>query len=102
MNKTKQETISLGLAENMAAAGETRLRRKFFAAASAAVIASLGCGSSAMAQSANDARPKADSQLPPVQITAPAPKRRANSAPAQRADRGAARRVTQSARKPEQ
>jgi catecholate siderophore receptor len=102
MNKTKQETISLGLAENMEAAGELRLSRKFLAAASVAVIAALGSGSSAIAQSAADARPKADSQLPPVQITAPTPKRRANSAPAQRAERGAARRVTQSARRPEQ
>jgi catecholate siderophore receptor len=103
MNETRQETISLGLAGNLEAGGRFRLSRQFLAAASAAVIASLGGGfSPATAQSAgSDAGPKADSQLPPVQITAPAPKRRANSAAAQRADRGAARRATQSARRPE-
>jgi catecholate siderophore receptor len=104
MNRTTQETISLGQAENTGISSELRLSRKFLAAASVAVIASLGCGlSPAMAQSAGgDARPKADSQLPPVQITAPAPRHRANTAPAQRADRGGARRATQAARRQEQ
>jgi catecholate siderophore receptor len=102
MNKTRQQTMSLGQAENTGTVGKLRLRSTFLAAASIAVIASL-CGlSPAMAQSAGgDARPKADSQLPPVQITAPTPQRRANTAPARRAGRGGARRVTQSARKPE-
>ena len=55
-----------------------------------------------MAQSAGgDARPKVDSQLPPVQITAPTQQRRANTSPARRADRGGARRVTRAARNPE-
>jgi catecholate siderophore receptor len=56
-----------------------------------------------MAQSVGgDARPKADSQLPPVQITAPTPRHRASTAPAQRADRGGARRATRAARRQEQ
>lgn len=41
------------------------------------------------------------SQLPPISVTAPEPKRRASSAPAQRADRGGARRRAQAARRPE-
>ena len=40
------------------------------------------------------------SQLPPVQVTAPEEKRRANSAPAQRADRAGQRRRSQAARRP--
>jgi catecholate siderophore receptor len=45
---------------------------------------------------------QAESQLPPIQITAPEAKRRASSAPAQqRADRAGQRRRTQAARHPE-
>src|SRR4051812_46077104 len=44
---------------------------------------------------------QAGSQLPAIQITAPEAKRRAHSAPAQRADRGAQRRRSQMARRPE-
>jgi catecholate siderophore receptor len=44
---------------------------------------------------------QAGSQLPPISVTAPEAKRRAASAPAQRADRGGARRRTQAARRPE-
>src|SRR5262249_50082671 len=102
MNRTKQQTMSLGQAENTETAGKLRLRSTFLAAASVVVIASLGCGfSPAMAQSGGDARPKADSQLPPVQITAPPPQRRASTAPARRAERGGARRATRAARNPE-
>jgi catecholate siderophore receptor len=43
----------------------------------------------------------AGSQLPAIQITAPEAKRRTHSAPAQRADRGAQRRRSQVARRPE-
>ena len=42
------------------------------------------------------------SQLPPVQVTAPEERHRANSAPAQRADRGGQRRRAQAARRPPQ
>lgn len=41
------------------------------------------------------------SQLPPISVTAPEAKRRTRSAPAQRADRGAQRRRSQVARRPE-
>src|SRR5436305_5784037 len=44
---------------------------------------------------------QAGSQLPPISVTAPEVKRRANSASAQRADRGGARRRVQAARRPE-
>ena len=42
------------------------------------------------------------SQLPPVQVTAPEEQHRANSAPAQRAERGGQRRRAQAARRPPQ
>jgi len=42
------------------------------------------------------------SQLPPVQVTAPEERRRANSAPSQRADRAGQRRRSQAARRPPQ
>lgn len=44
---------------------------------------------------------QAAAQLPPIQITAPEAKRRASSAPAQRADRAGQRRRSQAARNPE-
>jgi catecholate siderophore receptor len=57
----------------------------------------------AHAQTAGATQPQATSQLPQIEITAPEAKRRANTAPAQRADRAAAqRRSSQAARQPEQ
>jgi catecholate siderophore receptor len=53
------------------------------------------------AQTAATQQGQAGSQLPPIQITAPDAKRRANSAPAQRADRVGQRRRSQAARRPE-
>jgi catecholate siderophore receptor len=104
MKKTGQETNLLAQGENTDTAAGLRLRRTFLTAASVAAIASLGCGfTPAMAQSAGgDAKPKADSQLPPVQITAPTQQRRAHSAAAQQVDRGGARRATQAARRQQQ
>jgi catecholate siderophore receptor len=63
--------------------------------------AALG-GVAAHAQTAETTQQaQAGSQLPPISVTAPEAKRRAASAPAQRADRGGARRRTQAARRPE-
>jgi catecholate siderophore receptor len=93
MNRTKEETASLGLGGGAGLAGGCKLNRRFLAAASVAVIASMGGGvPAARAQSAADAGPKAESQLPPVEITAPT-QHRANRAPARRADHGAQRAV---------
>ena len=92
MNRTKEETTSLGLGGGAGLAGGCKLNRRFLAAASVAVIASMGGGvPAARAQSAGDG-PKAESQLPPVEITAPT-QHRANRAPARRADHGAQRAV---------
>jgi catecholate siderophore receptor len=93
MNRTKVETASLGLSGGAGLAGACKLNRRFLAAASVAVIATMGGGiPAAMAQSAGDAAPKPESQLPPVEITAPR-QHRSNSAPARRADHGAQRAV---------
>jgi catecholate siderophore receptor len=63
--------------------------------------AALAC-TAAHAQTAGATQQaQAGSQLPPISVTAPEVKRRASSAPAQRADRGGARRRTQAARRPE-
>jgi catecholate siderophore receptor len=56
----------------------------------------------AHAQTAGATQPRAASRLPQIEITAPEAKRRANSAPAQRADRGTQRHRSQAARQPEQ
>ena len=106
MNKIKKQPVSLyatgGIGFAGGIAGNHKLSRRFLAAASVAVLAYAGCGlSSAVAQTAGGARPNADSQLPPINVTAPEAQRRAGNAPAQRADRGAQRRA-QAARKPEQ
>jgi catecholate siderophore receptor len=61
-----------------------------------AALGVLACATATQAQT-----PQAASQLPPIQVTAPEAKRRANSAPTQRADRGAQRRRSQAARRPE-
>lgn len=59
-------------------------------------LCALACTTAAHAQT-----PQTASQLPAIQITAPETKRHANSAPAQHADRGAQRRRSQAARRPE-
>jgi catecholate siderophore receptor len=65
-------------------------------------VSSATLATAAHAQTAAAAqRPQTGSQLPAIQITAPEAKRRANSAPAQRADRGALRRRSAAARRPE-
>jgi catecholate siderophore receptor len=103
MNKTKEETASLVSAGVVGLAGEYSLSRRYLTAASVAVIASMGCGlSGAMAQSAGDAKPKPDSQLPPVEVTAPSAQHHTNSAPSHGVDRGGQRHATQTARRPEQ
>ena len=62
-----------------------------------ATLGVLVCATAARAQTAGATQPQAGSQLPSIQITAPDAKRRANSAPTQRADRAA---QSQAARKP--
>src|SRR3984957_20108245 len=67
-----------------------------------AALGGLACTTTAPAQTVGTAPTSpAGSQLPPIEITSPEVKRRANSAPAQRADRGAQKRRTQAARRPE-
>src|SRR5580700_3020414 len=89
MNKMRKTRASLHSAEGNDRSDSYNIRRRFLAAASSAVIACLGCGlSPAVSQTAGDATPKADSQLPPVTVTAPEPKRRAGNAPSRRAERG--------------
>jgi catecholate siderophore receptor len=74
-----------------------------------AVLLSLGCAAfgvlacaTARAQTAAAAEPpRAESQLPPIEITAPTAKRHTDNTPTQRADRGAQRQRSQSARRPE-
>jgi catecholate siderophore receptor len=65
------------------------------------VLCAVAGATAAHAQTAEATQPKAGSQLPPIQITSPEATRRANSAPAHRADRGAQRRRSQAARQPE-
>ncbi len=70
---------------------------------SCVALGAVACATAAHAQTAEATQPKAGSQLPPIQITAPEATRRANSAPTQRADPGAQRRRRlQAARQPEQ
>src|ERR1700730_5210913 len=56
-----------------------------------ATLGVLVCATAARAQTAAATQPQAGAPLPPIQVTAPEAKRRANSAPAQRADRRAQR-----------
>jgi catecholate siderophore receptor len=70
--------------------------------ASHAALAVLAGATAAHAQTAAATTPsRAESQLPPIEITSPEPQSRANSAAAQRADRGAQRRRSQAARQPQ-
>jgi catecholate siderophore receptor len=103
MNKMEDELVaSLHVRGGAGTAGMGRLSRRFLAAASVAMIAGVGGGlSPAMAQSSDGAQAKPDSQLPPINVTAPEAKRRSGQAPSRQADRGGPRRVTQAARKPE-
>jgi catecholate siderophore receptor len=67
-----------------------------------AALGVLACATPTHAQTAAATQQsRAGSQLPPIQVTAPEAKRRANGAPAQRADRSAQRRSSQTARRPE-
>jgi catecholate siderophore receptor len=102
-----KETASLGLIAATSSINTVANNpgRKFLAAASTIAIAAM-CGmfagaTPARAQSAGEGQAKPNSQLPPIQVTAPEVKRNGNSAPA-RADRGGQRRRTQTARRPEQ
>jgi catecholate siderophore receptor len=109
MNVTRHSRSGDAIAaiESINATASSGRGEKYLAAASRTAIAAamfgvLAAGSQAHAQSAGgtpQARP--DSQLPPINVTAPEAQRRANSAPARRADRGAARRVSQRARQSE-
>jgi catecholate siderophore receptor len=65
-----------------------------------AALGGLACATATHAQTAGAAQQsQAGPQLPPIEITAPEAKRRANSAPTQRADRGGQRRRPQAARR---
>ncbi len=67
-----------------------------------AALGGLACTTAADAQTVGAAPSSpAGSQLPPIEITSPEAKRRANSVPKQRADRGAQKRRSQAARRPE-
>src|ERR1700692_4284020 len=71
------------------------------ASVSYAALGVLACTTAAHAQAAGTQQSRAGSQLPAIEITSPEAKRRAASAPTQRADRGAQRRRSQAARRPE-
>jgi catecholate siderophore receptor len=69
---------------------------------SCAALGALVCTTATHAQTTGATQPsQAGSQLPPIQVTAPEAKRRADRAATQRADRGAQRRRSQAARRPE-
>jgi catecholate siderophore receptor len=63
--------------------------------------AALACAAAHAQTAETTAQAQAGLQLPPISVTAPEVKRRANSAPAQRADRAGARRRAPAARRPE-
>jgi catecholate siderophore receptor len=63
--------------------------------------AALACTTAHAQTAAATQQAPAGSQLPPISVTAPETRRRAGSAPTQRADRAGARRRTQAARRPE-
>jgi len=75
--------------------------KRWLAAASLIVLASLALSAApARAQSA-DQQARSGAQLPPVEVTAPAPKRRlAATTPSRRAERGTPKRQAQVARRP--
>jgi catecholate siderophore receptor len=105
MNKTRQSRSGETIAaiESINATASNGRSEKYLAAASRMVIAAamlgvLAGGSQAHAQSAGGSQAKPDSQLPPISVTAPDAQRRSNSAPSQRADRGAPRRTSRASR----
>ncbi len=63
--------------------------------------AALACTAAHAQTAATTQQAQAGSQLPAISVTAPEVRRRASSAPAQRVDRGGARRRAQAARRPE-
>ena len=68
-----------------------------------AALGVLVCATPTQAQTAAATPQLRDgSQLPPIQVTEPEARHHANSAPAQRADRGGQRHRSQTARRPEQ
>jgi catecholate siderophore receptor len=75
------------------------LARLMAVSVSSAALGLIVCATATQAQTA--AAAQAGSQLAPVEVTAPEAKRRADTAPGKRADRGAQRRRTQAARQPE-
>jgi catecholate siderophore receptor len=81
--------------------GQARMPRSLRLISEAVLLSLSYAGVLASATAAHAQTPQAASQLPAIQITAPEAKHRANSAPAQRADRGAQRRRVQAARRPE-
>jgi catecholate siderophore receptor len=109
MNETRQSRSgdTIAAIESINATASSGRGEKYLAAASRMAIAAamfgvLAAGSQAHAQSAGGTRQaQPDSQLPPINVTAPDAQRRARSTPAQRADRGGPRRVTQASRTPE-
>jgi catecholate siderophore receptor len=69
---------------------------------SCAALGALACTTASHAQTTGATQQSQEgSQLPPIQVTAPEAKRHADRAPTQRADRGAQRRRSQVARRPE-
>jgi catecholate siderophore receptor len=77
----------------------TGLKAALFSASYAAL--GILASTETWAQTATAQQGQAASELPPVQVIAPEPRRHANSTPAQRADRAGQRRRAQAARRPE-
>jgi catecholate siderophore receptor len=106
MNVTRQSRSgdTIAAIESINATAGSGRGEEYLAVASRMAIAAvmfgvLAAGSQAHAQSAGGTRQaQPDSQLPPINVTAPEAQRRARSRPAQRADRGGPRRVTQASR----
>jgi catecholate siderophore receptor len=79
-----------------------RISKAALVSVSYAALGVMACATTTHAQTAGATQQsRAGSQLPPIQITAPEAKRRANSAPTQRADRVAQQRRSQAVRRPE-
>jgi len=109
MNVTRQSRSgdTIAAIESINATAGSGRGEEYLAAASRMAIAAamfgvLAAGSQAHAQSAGATRQaRPDSQLPPINVTAPEAQRRANSKPARRAAAGGQRRTTSAARHPE-
>jgi iron complex outermembrane receptor protein len=76
--------------------------KRWLAAASLIVLASMGLSAAPAAAQSADQQAKPSEQLPPVEVTAPAPKRRVTAATnsSRRTERGTPRRRPQVARRP--